>query len=133
MAINYAKIKAKAKALIEANGRDCTFTRKGRDPADSARPWKGPTTDTGATNPPLTYANIKAVVEMIEIGDTPQDAIRTPLRATLIVCDDSFPAGHVALENLDSVNDGSITWRILYARPIAPGDTDIIYEMGLEG
>lgn len=131
--MDYAKLSAKAKVLIEKNGFGMTFTREARTPADSDKPWNGPSTDPMAASPVVTYAGVKAVRDEIEYGDTPQIGQRVPLKTTLYVAEASFPSGHIDLKTLDRVNDGTINWKICYAVPISPGDTEIIYMMGLEG
>lgn len=121
------------RALIEANGKAITFTRKARTPADAAKPWNGPSTDPMAASPAISYSSVRAVRDEIVIADAPANGIRSPLKSKLYVSASSFPDGHVDVTTLDNADDGTHLWKICYVEPIAPGDIDVIYEMGLEG
>lgn len=144
MAINVTKLAAMAKRLIEANGLPMTFTRLSRTPADPTKPWNGPSLDTHAAIPRIDYTGIKAVRDQTEFADLPETTgafrqnfagggIKVPLREVIYVAESSFPDGHIDLKTLDEINDGALTWRVAYMMPVAPGATEIIYMIWVEG
>lgn len=144
--IDYVALAAMAKQMIEDNGKPCTFSRLGRDPADPTKPWRGPTTATGATHPPASYAAVKAVIfpEEFVVGQHNKQVVypdqfaagkggivRTGFE-TLLVAATSFPGGVVDPLTLDTVDDGTRTWRINSVMILMPGVTPLIYQMTLE-
>lgn len=143
--MDYVKMAAMAKRLIEKNGRACTFSRLGRDPADATKPWRGPNSATGATHPPVAYTNVKAVIfgEEFVVGQHTQPMfpeqfaqgkggiVRTGYEY-LLVADTSFPGGHVDITTIDAVNDGVRNYRVVKAAELMPGVTPLIYQLTLE-
>jgi len=122
---NYVKLAATAKRLIELNGRTVTLVRKVRTPADSAKPWRGPS-GTGNT----TVASPKAVVyPAVEKNEDGQLVSRGFEKA--LIAHDSLSSPQ-DLTDIDSIVDGGVTYKVIKAHRVGPGDVTIHYEFDLK-
>lgn len=125
--MDYARAVALAQRLINKNGRLITIDRLSSVPVDADKPWKGP----GAPTVDATVSP-KAVflphASLIDLG--------------LFAKDDELlkRVEQVALIASDGVNDLSgfhritdvVMYRIDWVRALKPGDTVILYAMGIK-
>jgi hypothetical protein len=138
-AIDYVALAIDAKELIEANGRECSFKRAGRAPANSNKPWRGPAAAgmSPESTDPISINGVIAVIVPQTWDENLKEIVRRPT-AQLLVAHDSFVtvlgAGLVPdISTFDTVEDGVQTWRICAVSPLMPGVTPLIYQMKLEG
>lgn len=127
MAINYTKAAAKAKALIEANGRDVYLYRKNETPADVNQPWRGP---AATVNVLVGSGAIKGVFYPIDEKDEEGSVFRRGMMK-LMIAHDSL-ATPQDLGDVDHIVDDGVTFKVEEAAKIGPGDTLIAYEFVLK-
>lgn len=122
---NYVKLAATAKRLIELNGRTVTLVRKTRTAADAAKPWRGPS-GTGNTTVATPKAVIYPAVEKNEDGAL----VSRGFEKAMIAHDSLSPKQD--LTDIDAIVDGGVTYKVIKAYRIGPGDTTIHYEFDLK-
>jgi hypothetical protein len=122
---NYVKLAATAKRLIELNGRTVTLVRKTRAPADAAKPWRGPS-GTGNT----VVASPKAVIYPATEKNEDGTLVSRGFEKAMVAHDSISPAQD--LSDIDSIIDGSVTYKVIKAYRIGPGDVVIHYEFDLK-
>lgn len=126
MAINYVNLAAVAKRLIEENGRPVVLVQMTTTVADAAMPWRG-TTGADVTRS-MTAVNFDYKAEDVDGERIKRGDQRLLVAAT------SMTAG-TDLTKYDQVQDtdGAIlkTYRIVKARKITPGPTDVYWELQL--
>lgn len=123
--VNYVRLAASTKRIIESTGRDVVLLRKSRTPGDPAKPWRGPAASTDQT-----VGTIKAVIYPAEEKDENGTLIRRGYHVAMLAHDSLSPAED--LSDLDSVQDGAITYKVDKASIIGPGDVKIAYELHLK-
>jgi hypothetical protein len=123
--VNYVRIAATAKRLIEENGRDVTLIKKTRAPADSAAPWRGPTSPGNTT-----VDTIKAVIYPKEEKNSEGELVYMGYEVAMLAHDSL--AAPSDLTTLDAVVDEGLTYKVTKASKIGPGDTVITYELHLK-
>lgn len=122
MGISYVKLQAKAKALIESNGRNVTFTVKAETSADTSKPWRSRVTGDDSSVGP-----VKAVVT---------DYDEKAVDGSLIVRGDkhvivAYTSLGVDLRYVTTMTDSAFgdVYQIINVNILAPGANVIIYEM----
>lgn len=133
--VNYVRAAATAKRLIEENGRTVVLYRKVRTPLDSNKPWRGPdpSTDPDAnpvTPDPAIVGTVKAVFYPIDEKDENGGLLRRGEEMAMIAHDSL--ASPQDLDDIDSIVDGSFTYKVVKACPLGPGDVRIAYEFLLK-
>ena len=129
---DYSVLAARASALVTRFGRTVTFLQLNPTPADPAMPWRGATDPEAA--PPVTQeasAVFVAPASASALGMSSNlalDALVQRSQAILIAA-----AGAVPLENFQEVVDGNRTWRIVGTEKLQPGNTALLYFVGLAG
>lgn len=125
--MNYARAVAFAQKLIGKNGRLVTMQRLDATAADADKPWKGPGVPTVAQS-----VDTKAVF----LPHTGQDDLGKFLvdaellkRAEQVVI---VAAGTDDLEPFNQLSDTGVVWLIDWIRTLRPGDTSILYAIGLK-
>lgn len=119
--VDYVKSAATAKRLIEKNGRSVVLVRKSQTPADAAKPWRGPTSPGNTT-----VGTVKAAIFPIDEKDEIGGLIRRG-DETAWIAHDSL-ATPEDLEDIDALVDGGVTYKVIKACPIGPGDVRIAYQ-----
>lgn len=119
MAIDYAALAAKAKALVEANGRSVTLRKRSRTPADGAKPWRGTSTQTDTSV-------VTAVVVPFEASDVDGEIIRREDMMAIIAATSNNVDGE-EIEDYDSLLDGSTLYKIVNAKLYEPGSQRLAY------
>jgi hypothetical protein len=123
--VNYVKLAATTKRIIESTGRDIVLIRKSRVPGDAAKPWRGPASLTDQT-----VGTVKAVIYPAEEKDESGALIRRGYYVAMLAHDSLSPAEN--LSDLDSIQDGGVTYKVDKASIIGPGDVKLAYELHLK-
>lgn len=123
--VNYVRIAATAKRLIEANGRDVILIKKSRTPADAAKPHRGP---SGSGD--VIVGTIKALIYPAEEKNEDGELVRRGFEVAMLA-HDSLPTP-IDLSTLDAIKDGGITYKIFKASTMGPGDTVVSYELHMK-
>jgi hypothetical protein len=124
--MDYARAVALAQRLIEANGRDTVLQRLDATPADADMPWKGPGTPTVA-------AEYERVGVFLPHNGT-EDLGRYLFDSELLKrCDQValIAGGDDDLSVCNQLNDSGKKWRITWIRELKPGDTTVLYAIGV--
>ena len=138
----HIKLAATAKRLIEKNGRAVDLFKTNRTPANPAQPWRGvsgaPTVPEGGVTIPSVImafvpaeANDEGFGKMINDGD---GSLSVAFDQIGLLATDSLPTGITTLdvEQADAMRDGVDIWKIVKRGHLKPGDTSMIFALGLE-
>ena len=138
--VDYERLAAVAKRLIETNGRDVTLYRNDRAPADAAKPWRGPdgtpTPPDGLVIGPVKIAFVPASGSgfgraLFDSSPTLRKKIdQVGLLATDSITALTFTADDV--ERVDTLKDGSKLLKIVEIGHLKPGSRSLIYVLGLK-
>lgn len=124
MSFNYGPLAAKAVKLIAKYGKTVTLQAPASpDPADSARPWRGPA-------PGSLDASPKGLVVSFDKDEIDGEHIRTSDLKLLLAAGDPALVGYdldaVATCTVDGVSYGATN-----LKPVKPGDTALVNFMRL--
>lgn len=132
--VDYARLAATAKRLIEANGRSITLLRANSTPTDASKPWRGAAASAATA---LGGASITAIGVFVspsgsQLGRTRREdgTLSVVFEQVCLVAAASLPAG-TDLEEFTRVTDGGRVWRIEVVEPLNPGSTALVYSLGL--
>lgn len=139
--VNYVKLAATAQRLIEANGRDVTLYKKELTPAAAAKPWRGV---PASTAPESTMGPIKIAFVPVggsglgyllqdENGQVSKEITQEGLMAADSITALSPPPTELDPKLYSTVVDGSRAFRIVKIGELKPGDTSLIFVVGLAG
>ena len=130
--VDYDEIASDAAEIIEGAGTEVSLIRLGKTVSDSDKPWLG--TDTADVSD-TTLAGVKAVVYPIEVT-RPVDGSSTPVeRVTALIAESLIVeayADHFDIREANQLVFDGRTYQVLSARIIAPGGTDIVYQIDAE-
>lgn len=131
--VNFTKLAATAKRLIEKNGRTVTITKDDRTPADPSMPWLGP--DDVPTSPDgLTFQAKVAFVPATGggLGNRRQEnpSVEDLEFKQGLVAHGSLPAG-TDLLTFNWLVDGLKVYRLESVEELKPADTELIYTLEL--
>jgi hypothetical protein len=119
---DFEALAATAKRLVDANGRQVTLIKHGKNPQSGDQPWRGE-----ATYPEAQVSGIAAFVTSTLLLTW---KIRTESNVKSGASYALFPAvddeGH-QLEYFDELRDGSTVWRIASVEVLGPADTRLLY------
>ncbi len=118
---NFTKLAATALRLINANGRTVTVVKRGNNPVDSDKPWRG------QADFDKTVVSGKAVfVNSSDLGFTVTDEnnVKRSVKVALFAASSD---GDSELETFDEIRDGSVKWQITKTEVLAPGDIRLLY------
>lgn len=138
--VDYTKLAATAKRLIEANGRTVTLSKLNRDPADAAKPWRGPTTPPDEDEGGLSFDVLAAFVPASGSGmgkmlfDSEESLAKRADQVALVATNSVTAAGFTAadLEECDVVTDGSTVWKIVQIAHLQPSITSLIFALAVK-
>ncbi len=119
--VDYTRMTATAKRLIEKNGRTVTLRHKVEADADGDRPWAettGKSVEADAVGVFLDYTLAEIDGELIRRGDQ---------KVLFAATSEELEGTHV--EDFDEVDDGGVIWKIQGVEPLCPGDTCLMYTM----
>ncbi len=131
--VDYTRLAATAKRLIEANGRQITLRKRDRTAAAASEPWRGP--DEEPTDPDGDVETaIAAIVPASGSGFGSTVVIDATLAQAFakvaLIAQGSLASG-VDLREFDTVEDGTEAYRIANVEELRPASTTVIYALGL--
>lgn len=135
--MDYAKMAQTALRLIEANGRVVDVVRIQRQPADPAKPWRGPNTprvedgsETEDVDKITVLASFVEPSSLVRFGFKSEelDGTRRVEEVALIA---AASLGGRDLTDFDEINDGAVAYKIELIRRIAPADVALLYMVGI--
>ena len=131
--VDYVRLAATAKRLIDKNGRAISIVKLERDPVDGAKPWRGDPSPRDTGQPEATATTIGVFVEPGSIKHWGFMEISEELigRWEQVVMVSGNGVNQVDLEEYDEVVDGTIRWRIQNVIKLKPADLTMIYALGL--
>ncbi len=130
--VDYTKLAATAKRLIEANGRTVTLYDASSTDADGAKPWSAPV----PSSPDDTDSVIACFVPVggAGLGYMLRDAatqLNQVINQECLIATTSLNVDD--LRGADSISDGSRAWKIVTRQELAPGGTSLLWVFGLSG
>lgn len=137
--VDFARSAATALRLIEASGRSVELFRVNRTPDDPALPWRGtsehPEPVAGGLTIPVIMAFIPASGSgfgklVKELGGK----LTVAFEQVGLMASSSLPTGMTPadVEEVDSVRDGLDIWKVVTRGHLQPGDTSILFVLGLK-
>ena len=138
--VDFVKLAATAERLVEANGRDAVLFKKDRTPANVAEPWRGP--DLTAPDPAAGIGPVKVAFvppsgsgfgKLLFDAD---ESLRVKIEQVGLLAaksvTDLTPAATAAdVEAADTLRDGTTIYKILSVGHLKPGDTSLLFVLGL--
>lgn len=126
--VDYARLAATAKRLIEANGRTVTLYRNGREVADASKPNRGPAR-TAAT--PLTPKAAFVPPRGTGFGFdlTLDPSLEESVDQVALIAADSVPGED--LETIDRLTDRLRPYQVVTVGRLQPGDRPVLFEIGV--
>ena len=127
--VDYVKIAATAKRLVEANGRQITFIRPDETPDDPAKPWLG---STGADTSTLLYGVFVPPNTVRQFGLTALGE-GTDFKGLVSISEQIaivFPETE-DLREYTHLLDGTVRWGIIGIQVLRPGATQILAFVGV--
>lgn len=122
--VDFVKMQALAKRLIEANGRSVTLNRMARTPANPAKPWRG---QPDQSVPEVTV-DVKGVfldtISSRYLGLTIQNEGEEKGEQQLFLVATTSAPGK-SLREFDQLVDGTQLWNIKALNVLQPGDEEI--------
>lgn len=122
--VNYVRLAAKTKTIVEATGRSLTFIRKSRQDADSAKPWRAPKT-ASFTTPADDRESLSIVGAVTDYDENDTDGLIRRGDKKVIIAHDSVDPD--TIEAMDAYDDGGVRYKILHVTILKPGDTRLCY------
>lgn len=122
MPFDYTTLSNTAQRLLRDFGRLVTLSKKNRSPADSNKPWRGPSAPDTTT---IAYAVVTPNNLMDEAGDIVRRG-----DATAYIAAKEVP--NYNLEQFDTLIDGSKVWKIVGVDVLNPGSTRLLYVLSLK-
>ena len=133
MAKDYTNIATTAKRLVDKFGRSVTFRRLDRTTLDdAAKPWRG--TATPRTTLDATVTAIAVIVppsSASRLGLTTRDNELIKRSEQIMI----VALGATSTDDLstfDEVLDGTQLWKITTVETLKPGDTTLLYFVGVK-
>ena len=130
--VDYVKIAATAKRLVEANGRLVTFYGVDQTSSDPAAPWNGPsvvksgvgTALYGVFVPPNTVRQFGLTA--LGRGTEFDDLFRFSEQVGIV-----FPEGGLDLRQFSIVEDGGTEWKIIGLQELKPAERSVLAFVGV--
>ncbi len=127
--VNYVRLAATAKRLIDKNGRTLTFRKRSSTPKDPAKPWRG-NVETPAAE--LTPKGVVLPISGTDFGDsvfTDFELFKTYTKFAMIAAN-SVATGN-DLQTFSTVEDGGRAYTIGEVAELKPGPVPLVYFVGL--
>jgi len=131
--VDYAELADTAKELVEGFGREVSFVKLNRTPADANIPWDGPADPrVGATTEPgsAVFVEPSSATEL-GISTTLLETLAKRSGAIMIAALGSTST--VDLMGYDEVVDGTVRWKIVGVEKLQPASTTLLYFVGVAG
>lgn len=135
--VDYAKLAATAKRLIEANGRSVTLFKSNTVPANAGQPWRGPDSsadpeeDEGGETLTVTVCFVPARGTNLseEAREREETIVKDGVEYALIATN-SLPDG-TNVREFNAMQDGDNLWRVKFVGELRPGGTGLMWEAEL--
>lgn len=126
MALDYTEFVTIAKELIGDAGRSIKVQRLSATAADAAKPWKGPSSPTVATEVTTTGLFLE-IFSFLKLGlEVTDDNLLKRIDQVVLIA--QTPSD---ISEYDTIVDGTTTWKIDWVRVLKPGSTILIYWAGV--
>ena len=131
MAIDYAVVAQRARALIEANGVLVTFQKLGSTPADPSKPWDGPaspraTVDASVSVPIVAVPPSSA--SSLGMRTVDQELLKRTQQIWVVA-----PGAELAFQlstGDEAIREGQ-RWRIVFTETLRPATVTLLYFVGV--
>lgn len=140
--VDFVKMAAVAKRLIEANGRDVTLYKRDRTPAVAGEPWRGPdstpTPPDGLVIGPVKMAFVPATGsgfgKLLFSGD---ETLMQKIDEVGLLAADSIedlvpPFADTDIEAIDTLKDGTRIYKVVEVGHLKPADKSLLFVLGLK-
>lgn len=120
--------------LITKHGRTMVVVKSGTVPATPEKAWRGPANPaTGGDAVRCTVKGVEVINEIKpwEPGPT-SEKLRKAEKIMLIAATDPGAVGQ-DLHEFTTIEDGGTVWKIIGGEVIQPGETRILYQLGVVG
>lgn len=125
--MNYVRLAALAKKLIEANGRTVTFNQLAVS-ADPAKPWR---TDAPVVAHSVTQKGAFVSLSSRHLGiELTQEQLN--LRANEMLMAGASDSPDVDMLRVNQIVDGTETFAVLWVQTIKPGDIAVFFAYGIK-
>jgi len=125
--IDYPALAIKVQRVIEGTGRDVSFVRNSKTPADLTKPWRNyQTTLAGAVGEPGSSITAKAVADMENVEELEENFNIRHGDIFYYVSAKSL-GDLVDLKEYDAVIDEGKRFEIVKAEPIKPGAVNLLF------
>ena len=138
--VDFTRLAATAKKLVEASGRNVTLYKRDRTPANPNEPWRGPdavpTPPDGQVIGPVKVAFVPAsgggFGKILFDGD---EALRVKIDQVGLLATTSATAlagiTEAMIEDADTLVDGSTAYKIVTKGHLKPASTSLLFVLGL--
>jgi hypothetical protein len=141
--VDYDKLAATAKRLVEANGRAVTLLKANRSPETPSEPWRGPdvSDEPGVAEGGDSISGVLACFVPLGSGlgllgmdraaeiDGGPSLLRNVEQVALVAAT-SLPNG-TDLAEFDAIRDGGRIWKIHIVSSLRPATTGLIWSLGV--
>ncbi len=131
MSTDYTEIAVLAQGLIDENGRLVTFNRRKQEAADPAKPWRGPGDPSAvpdATNEVrAVFVGVNRSTPALGLEFVSEELLKRAEECCLV-----GPTASFDLATADELVDGTTHWKIEFVQVLKPGDTVLLYAVGLK-
>lgn len=124
--MNYARLVATVRRLIDATGRVVTFETLSATPTDTAQPWKGPAAPTVASSSQQRGTFVPPSGTDFGIDWIKEDLLQRCMQVCL-----TYPATGYDMNNCTSITDGGVRWRVQWVQVLKPADTELLFTVGV--
>lgn len=123
--MDYAAFATLATTMINDAGREVTFNRFAQGAADTDKPWQGP---SPSAEPDATDDVAAAFVggAGLSIRTVDKELLKKTEKVALV-----GPGASFDLATANEVVDGSVKYRVLWVETLKPGDTVVLYMVGV--
>lgn len=127
--MDYVALAQVALDLVKANGRQVTFRQLTDTPADANKPWRGATDPTtGATAAVWAVAVPPSSATSLGMSTSDNDLVKRSTQILIVAPGPTLPDD---LADFEEVIDGTVTYRITGTETLRPGDTTLLYFVGI--
>ena len=132
MAIDYAKLAAKAQALVTQSGRTLTLVKPATAPDDPTQPWNGPT-DPAVGEVTLDVPGIQLLPNAVRIFGLAALGDANEFRGLVTYSELVYIVfqGEEDLEDYTIVRDGGVDFQIEATQALKPADTTLLGYIGV--
>lgn len=130
--VDYIKLQTTAIRLVKENGREITLIKLDETPADSNKPWVGPTTANDSSSDVITRGvfvppNTVRQFGLTALGEgTEVEGLLTKSEQVVIIAQ-----GDIDVRDFSKIIDRGEEWGIIGYQVLRPGDTGVLSFIGV--